>query len=254
MTIKAQALTTLVINKDGKTAYQSAVDGGYTGDEAQFNNDLSAVPNKANSDDVDALNNSVFGIKTYEYILDGVAIPAHNREDGTYYYILNDEEIDVAEADLVHEDGELKTYQVGGIYDDIEGITGNLEAIDEKVNSFDAKETALYNAINDNSLIARKNARVEGSSLIITNDTTAENLLNFLQLNADSVVIYGNGKDIVTIAKTADDSGFMKMNGTSMLQAQESKFSTIRMRSAEGVGNLAFVAGSDGHLSIREVL
>lgn len=207
---------------------------------------------------VDSLNDTVFGVQTFEYVLDGVTIPAHKREDGTYYYILNDAEVDVAEANLVHDaDGELTSYQEGGIYESLNGMSDNIRAIDTKVNSFDARETAIYNAIQDNSLIARKNARVEGNSLIITNDTATEDiasLLNYLQLNADSIVIYGNGKDIVTIAKTADDSGYMKMNGTSMLQAQESKFSTIRLRSADGTGNLALVAGSDGHVSLREVL
>ena len=67
-------------------------------------------------------------------------------------------------------------------------------------------------------------------------------------------MIYGNGKDIVTIAKTVDDSGYMKMSGTSMLQAQESRLTTVRLRSADGIGNLALVAGSDGHVSLREVL
>ena len=207
---------------------------------------------------VDSLNNTVFGVQTFEYILDGVTIPAHKREDGTYYYILNDEEVTVAEANLVHDsDGNLVSYQDGGIYESLDNMSENIEAIGTKVNSFDARETAIYNAIQDNSLIARKNARVEGNSLIITNDTATEaiaNLLNYLQLNADSIVIYGNGKDIVTIAKTADDSGYMKMNGTSMLQAQESRLSTIRLRSADGTGNLAFVAGSDGHVSLKEVL
>ena len=207
---------------------------------------------------VDSLNDTVFGVQTFEYILDGVTIPAHKRGDGTYYYILNDEEVTVAEANLVHDsDGNLVSYQDGGIYESLDNMSENIEAIGTKVNSFDARETAIYNAIQDNSLIARKNARVEGNSLIITNDTATEaiaNLLNYLQLNADSIVIYGNGKDIVTIAKTSDDSGYMKMNGTSMLQAQESRLSTIRLRSADGKGNLAFVAGSDGHVSLREVL
>lgn len=207
---------------------------------------------------VDSLNGTVFGVQTFEYILYGATIPAHKREDGTYYYILNDEEVTVAEADLVHDaDGELTSYQDGGIYEVLDDMSENIGAIDTKVNSFDARETDIYNAIADNSLIARKNARVENNSLIITNDTVTEDiasLLNFLQLNADSIVIYGNGKDIVTIAKTADDSGYMKMNGTSMLQAQESKFSTIRLRSADGTGNLALVAGSNGHVSLREVL
>lgn len=207
---------------------------------------------------VNSLNDTVFGVRTFEYILDGVTIPVHKREDGTYYYILNDEEVTVAESALVHDaDGELTSYQDGGIYKDLDNISENIGAIDTKVNSFDARETALYNAIQDNSLIARKNARAEGNSLIITNDTATEDiasLLNYLQLNADSIVIYGNGKDIVTIAKTADDSGCMKMNGTSMLQAQESTFSTIRLRSADGTGNLALVAGSNGHVSLREVL
>lgn len=230
--------TVTVINKDGSTT-TVLVDGtARTG--------------------VDSLNDTVFGVQTFEYILDGVTIPAHKREDGTYYYILNDEEVTVAEADLVHDaEGELTSYQEGGIYQSLNDMSENIGAIDTKVNSFDARETALYNAIADNSLIARKNARVEGNSLIITNDTNTEDiasLLNYLQLNADSIVIYGNGKDIVTIAKTADDSGYMKMNGTSMLQAQESKFSTMRMRSAYGTGNLALVAGSDGHVSLREVL
>ena len=230
--------TVTVTNKDGSTTTE-LVDG-------------------TARDGVDSLNDTIFGIQTFEYVLNGVTIPAYRREDGTYYYILNDEEVTVAEADLVHDaDGELTSYQEGGIYEDLNNITNNIETIDTKVNGFDARETAIYEAIQDNSLIARKNARVEGNSLIITNDTVTEdiaNLLNYLQLNADSIVIYGNGKDIVTIAKTADDSGYMKMNGTSMLQAQESRLSTIRLRSADGTGNLAFVAGSDGHVSLREVL
>ena len=207
---------------------------------------------------IDSLNDTVFGVQTFEYVLNGVTIPAYKREDGTYYYILNDEEITVAEADLVHDSyGELTSYQEGGIYQSLNDMSDNIGAIDTKVNSFDARETAIYNAIADNSLIARKNARVEGNSLIITNDTATEDiasLLNYLQLNADSIVIYGNGKDIVTIAKTDNDSGYMKMSGTSMLQAQESRLTTVRLRSADGVGNLALVAGSDGHVSLREVL
>jgi len=204
------------------------------------------------------VNDSVFGVQTFEYVLDGVTIPAYKREDGTYYYILNDEEVTVAEADLVHDaDGDLVSYQEGGINESLNDIANDIDAIDTKVNGFNAREDAIYKSIQDNSLMARKNARVEGNSLIITNDTATEaiaNLLNYLQLNADSIVIYGNGKDIVTIAKTADDSGYMKMNGTSMLQAQESKFSTIRLRSADGTGSLALVAGSNGHVSLREVL
>ena len=229
-------------------------------DASQAKSDASTAQEAADNAQtgVDALKDSVFGVLTFEYILDGVTIPAHKRADGTYYYILNDAEVTVAESALVHDaDGELKSYQDGGIYESLNDMSENIGAIDTKVNSFDARETAIYNAIQDNSLIARKNARVEGNTLIITNDTATKDiasLLNYLQLNADSIVIYGNGKDIVTIAKTADDSGYMKMNGTSMLQAQESRLSTIRLRSADGTGNLAFVAGSDGHVSLREVL
>lgn len=277
MTIKAQALTTLVINKDGEAGPQG--EPGKTGADgysptvetgtAEDGSTTITVINKDGSTTtvlvdgtartgVDALNDSVFGVQTFEYVLDGVTIPAHKRADGTYYYILNDAEVTVAESALVHDaDGELKSYQDGGIYESLNDMSENIGAIDTKVNSFDARETAIYDAIQDNSLIARKNARVEGNSLIITNDTVTEDvasLLNFLQLNSDSIVIYGNGKDIVTIAKTADDSGFMKMNGTSLLQAQESRLSTIRLRSADGTGNLALVAGSDGHISLREVL
>ena len=209
---------------------------------------------------IDSLNDTVFGVQTFEYVLDGVTIPVHKREDGTYYYILNDEEVTVAEADLVHDSyGELVSYQDGGIYEDLEIITENIEVIDKKVNGFDARETAIYNSIKENSLIARKNARVEENSVIITNDTTTEDiasLLNYLQLNSDSIVIYGNGDSIVTIAKVEGNSGYMEMAGTSLFIAQESRLSTIRLRSAgvEKVGKLALVAGSDGHVSLREVL
>ena len=206
---------------------------------------------------VDSLNETIFGVQTFEYILNGVTIPVYKREDDTYYYILNDEEVTVAEADLVHDaDGELVSYQEGGINDNLENISGNIETINTKVNGFDARENAIYKEIQDNSLIARKNARVAENSLIITNDTTgdAANLLNYLQLNSTSIVIYGNGKDIVTIAKTKDDSGFMEMKGTSLFIAQESRLSTIRLRSADRIGGLALVAGSDGHVSLREVL
>lgn len=209
-------------------------------------------------DGVDSLNDSVFGVQTFEYILNGVTIPVHKREDGTYYYILNDEEVTVAESDLVHDaDGNLVSYQEGGINESLNDISNNIDAIDTKVDGFNAREDALYKSIQDNSLIARKNARVTGNSVIITNDTTTENianLLNYLQLNADSIMIYGNGDSIVTIAKTEGNAGYMEMAGTSLLIAQESRLSTIRLRSADGTGNLALVAGSDGHVSLREVL
>lgn len=215
-----------------------------------------AIEDAANAQTgVDSLNDSVFGVQTFEYILDGVTIPVHKREEGTYYYILNDEEVTVAEADLVHDaDGDLVSYQEGGIYEDLDVITGDIDAIDKKVNGFDAREDAIYKAISDNSLIARKNARVEENSIIITNDTTTEELLNYLQLNADSIMLYGEGDSIVTIAKDESNAGYMEMAGTSLLIAQESRLSTIRLRSAEKIGKLALVAGSDGHVSLREVL
>ena len=230
--------TVTVTNKDGSTTTE-LVDGTARAD-------------------VNSLNNAVFGVQTFEYILDGVTIPVHKRGDGTYYYILNDEEVTVAESALVHDaEGELTSYQEGGVYEDLDNISNNIEAIGTKVNGFDARETAIYNAIADNSLIARKNARVQENSIIITNDTTTEDitsLLNYLQLNADSIMIYGDGDSIVTIAKADGNSGYMEMAGTSLLIAQESRLSTIRLRSADGTGNLALVAGSDGHVSLREVL
>lgn len=218
-----------------------------------------AIKDAANAQaGVDSLNDSVFGVQTFEYILDGVTIPVHKRDDGTYYYILNDEEVDVAEDDLVHNsDGDLVSYQEGGINESLNDISNSIGAIDKKVDGFDARADALHSEIQDNSLIARKNARVVGDSLIITNDTATgdvANLLNYLQLNPASIVIYGNGKDIVTIAKTNQDSGYMEMKGTSLFIAQESRLSTIRLRSADNIGSLALVAGSDGHVSLKEVL
>ena len=230
--------TITVTNKDGSTTTE-LVDG-------------------AARDGVDSLNDSVFGVQTFEYILNGVTIPAHKREDGTYYYILNDEEVDVAESDLVHDaNGDLVSYQEGGIDESLNDITNNIDAIDTKVDGFNAREDALYKSIQDNSLIARKNARVTENSIIITNDTTTDDtksLLNYLQLNADSIMIYGDGDSIVTIAKDESNAGYMEMAGTSLLIAQESRLSTIRLRSADKIGNLALVAGSDGHVSLREVL
>ena len=227
--------TVTVTNKDGSTT-TTLVDGTARAD-------------------VNSLNNAVFGVQTFEYILDGVTIPVHKRGDGTYYYILNDEEVTVAEADLVHDaEGELTSYQEGGVYEDLDNISNNIEAIGTKVNGFDARETAIYNAIQDNSLIARKNARVTENSIIITNDTTAEELLNYLQLNADSIMIYSEGDSIVTIAKAEGNSGYMEMAGTSLFIAQESRLSTIRLRSADKIGRLALVAGSNGHVSLKEVL
>lgn len=209
-------------------------------------------------DGVDSLNDSVFGVQTFEYILNGVTIPVHKREDGTYYYILNDEEVMVAESDLVHDaDGDLVSYQEGGINESLNDIANDIDAINTEVDGFNAREDAIYESIQDNSLIARKNARVTKNSVIITNDTTTgdiANLLNYLQLNADSIMIYGDGDSIVTIAKAEGNAGYMEMAGTSLLIAQESRLSTIRLRSADKIGSLAFVAGSDGHVSLREVL
>ena len=241
----------LQAKNDASTAKTSAETAQSVADNAQI------VADNAQTG-VNSLNDTVLGVRTYEYILDGVTIPVHKRKDGTYYYILNDEEVTVAEADLVHDaGGNLKSYQVGGIYQSLNDISESIEVVNTKIDGFDARETNIYNTITYNSLIARKNARVGNDSLIITNDTDTEDvesLLNYLQLNADSIVIYGNGKDIVTIAKTDDNSGYMRMNGTSLLQAQESRLSTIRLRSADNIGNFALVAGSNGHVSLKEVL
>ena len=226
-------------------------------DASQAKSDASTAQEAADNAQtgVDALNDSVFGVLTFEYILDGVTIPAHKRADGTYYYILNDAEVTVAESALVHDaDGDLVSYQGGGISESLNDISNNIDAIDTKVDGFNAREDAIYKSIQDNSLIARKNARVEENSIIITNDTTTEELLNYLQLDADAITIYGEGDQIVTIAKYGGNSGYMEMAGTSLLIAQESRLSTIRLRSADRIGNLAFVAGSNGHVSLREVL
>ena len=244
-------------NTTAETANSTAQAAQTAAEQAQSKADAANTAAENAQTGVDALNDSVYGVLTFEYILDGVTIPAHKRADGTYYYILNDVEVDVAESALVHDaDGELTSYQDGGIYESLNNMSENIGAIDTKVNSFDARETALYNAIQDNSLIARKNARVEGNSLIITNDTATEdvaNLLNYLQLNSDSVMIYGSGDPVVTIAKVEGDSGYMEMKGKSLLIAEESRLTTIRLRSVDKIGKLALVAGSDGHVSLREV-
>ena len=259
MTIKAQALATLVINADG---YSPTVTTGTSSDGSTTitvtNKDGSTTTELVDGtarDGVDSLNDSVFGAQTFEYILDGVTIPVHKREDGTYYYILNDEEVTVAESDLVHDaDGDLVSYQEGGINESLNDISNNIDAINTEVDGFNAREDAIYKSIQDNSLIARKNARVEENSIIITNDTTTGELLNYLQLNADSIMLYGEGDSIVTIAKDESNAGYMEMAGTSLLIAQESRLSTIRLRSADKIGKLALVAGSNGHVSLREVL
>lgn len=256
--------------EDGEDGYSPTVSTGTTSDGSTTitvtNKDGSTTTELVDGtarDGVDSLNDSVFGVQTFEYVLDGVTIPAYKREDGTYYYILNDEEVTVVESALVHDaNGDLTSYQEGGIYEDLEIITGDIDAIDTKVNSFDARETALYNAIQDNSLIARKNARVEETSLIITNDTTTEKITdikNYLQLDPQAIVIYREEDPIVLIGIAGDESenqvgGYMEMRGTSLFIAQESRLSTIRLRSAENIGKLALVAGSDGHVSLREVL
>ena len=44
---------------DGTSAYEAAVDAGYTGTEQQFNSDLADVPNKANQKEVERIDNTV---------------------------------------------------------------------------------------------------------------------------------------------------------------------------------------------------
>ena len=263
-----------VLVEDGAEGYSPTVSTGTASDGSTTvtvtNKDGSTTTELVDGtarDGVDSLNDSVFGVQTFEYILDGVTIPVHKREDGTYYYILNDEEVDVAESDLVHDaDGDLVSYQEGGIDESLNDITNNIDAINKEVNGFNAREDALYKSIQDNSLIARKNARVQQGSLIITNDTTTEKITdikNYLQLDPQAIVIYREEDPIVLIGVASNESesqsenqvgGYMEMRGTSLFIAQESRLSTIRLRSADGTGNLAFVAGSDGHVSLREVL
>ena len=86
MTIKAQALATLVINADG---YSPTVTTGTSSDGSTTvtvtNKDGSTTTELVDGtarDGVDSLNDSVFGVQTFEYILDGVTIPAYKREDG----------------------------------------------------------------------------------------------------------------------------------------------------------------------------
>ena len=275
--IKAEEKITLVRVNDGNPGadgYSPTVSTGTSSDGSTTitvtNKDGSTTTELVDGtarDGVDSLNDSVFGVQTFEYILDGVTIPVHKREAGTYYYILNDEEVTVAESDLVHNsDGDLVSYQEGGINESLNDITNNIDAINKEVDGFDAREDALYKSIQDNSLIARKNARVQQGSLIITNDTTTEKITdikNYLQLDPQAIVIYREEDPIVLIGVASNESesqsenqvgGYMEMRGTSLFIAQESRLSTIRLRSAENIGSLAFVAGSDVHVSLREVL
>ncbi len=205
--------------------------------------------------DIDSLDVDVRGERTYEYLLNGVPVPVYKRVDGPYYYILNDEEVTVAEADLVHEDGELKEYRASGLEGAVGLIEDTLTTIGERADEFELKDQQLEASIAANSLLARKNARLQNQSLIITSDTEANitDLENFLQCNPDSVVIYSDKKSVVTIASVSG-AGYLRLSGTSLLIAQESKFSTIRIRSAEGVGTFGWVAGSDGKVSLKEVL
>lgn len=60
--IRAEDKITLVRVDDGsagKSAYNSAVDGGYTGSEENFNTDLADISHKANQDDLDSTNEEV---------------------------------------------------------------------------------------------------------------------------------------------------------------------------------------------------
>lgn len=54
---------------DGKSAYESAVEGGYEGDETQFNSDLAEVPNKAGAD---ALEEVAADVDTAEELISGL--------------------------------------------------------------------------------------------------------------------------------------------------------------------------------------
>ena len=144
----------------------------------------------------------------------------------------------------------------------MDNISNNIDAIDTRVNGFDARVATIDETIQVNSLIARKNARVHPASLIITTDTTTEkdtDIKNYLQLDPQAILIYRGEDPIVLIGIAGEESenqvgGYMEMRGTSLFIAQESRLSTIRLRSAENIGNLALVAGSDGHVSLREVL
>ena len=80
-----------------------------------------------------------------------------------------------------------------------------------------------------------------------------EDLKSYLQLKSDSINIYSNKVPAVAIG-VINNSGYMEMKGTSLFIAQESRLSTVRLRSAEKIGKLALVAGSDGHVSLKEVL
>lgn len=60
--IRAEEKITLTRVDDGsagKSAYDSAVDGGYTGSEENFNTDLADISHKANQDDLDSTNEEV---------------------------------------------------------------------------------------------------------------------------------------------------------------------------------------------------
>lgn len=204
------------------------------------------------SDDI----KQVVGHDTYTYVLNGVKIPVSKRDDGTYYYILNDNEVDVAESDLLHdEEGELEAYPSGGIIQEINGQIDDVKDELTKVvrtDTFTEASEALLKEITDNSLIARKNARVEGNSLIITAETEEE-LINWLQLNYNSIEMYADKTQIIILATDSKGNGLLRLAGESMLEANESRLSTVRFRSKEGKGTLGFVTQSDGKLLLKEV-
>lgn len=282
MSIIAEDQVTITLVDDGKSAYETAIESGYSGTEGEFSSDLartSEIAEKANSFEV-------FGTTVYTYISGSTTYDVYKEgedeegETARYYYLnANDEKVYVAESQLEHDENDelisrVEGSMLEGVNEDIESLTSGLSLSNETIESIktatDTNIDHLNNSIGQISStqsIIRANVsemqtnvakhivmldRLEGR--VVINDEASDPSINIHAIKNDTVNDLEIKSDRVTFKQSGNEVAYLAGNTFASPNMQTT---ALYMRSIDDngklIGTLGWQARSNGHLSLKPI-
>ena len=149
------------------------------------------------------------------------------------------EDVDSSIADL----RDIMVEETESLTSNIAAINGQLEVLDSKANITDV-ENYVEEKIANSTLMGRGFASIIDKVLILKSTESKSNL----KLNENGLIL-SNGDIAVAYIIADEDIG-------SALKVENSIQSTIKLKSADGLGNLAIIAnsiGNKGHVTLKAV-
>lgn len=197
----------------------------------------------------------VFGTTVYTYMSGSMTYDVYKDEEG-YYYTDDDGIRHTVEYDsLLDENGtpvgtsgkEPVTRIEGGIANDVNSLSEQLDGYSENLSQISDSVTNVQNSL-AGELVASGYAKIDNTvgKVSIYGKNNNDEIISTLDLESTKIDMRVGSSSAFTVESL--------QSGEGIVRADSSQFSNIRMRSAGGEGTLGWVAQTNGHLSLKEVL